>query len=380
VPLPLAVNLNHLLKTNQTPIDSMQFNELVSRLSSDIGSVSVTEVDYGSDPDINGVAAVDEATIHQLSFLESDRLLGKLSQTKASALILPQSLDLQTAATQRGIAWIATHQPRLLFARAISLFYQPFRPVPDIHPTAIIHPTASLGQDIYIGPYVVIQSGVIIGSGVCIHPHVVIYPGVDIGENATLHSGCVIHERTRIGANCVIHSGAVIGAEGFGFVPDASGWFKMEQSGAAVLADRVEVGCNSTVDRPAVGETYVGYNTKIDNLVQIGHNCQLGENCVMAGQSGIAGSSKLGNWVILAGQTGVSNQVTIGDRVTATAKAGIIGDVSAQSIVSGHPAIPHRQWLKNSAIEHRLPELYQIMKQLQSQVNQLQLQLQEKNL
>jgi UDP-3-O-[3-hydroxymyristoyl] glucosamine N-acyltransferase len=165
----------------------------------------------------------------------------------------------------------------------------------------------------------------------------------------------------------VIHSGAVIGAEGFGFVPTSTGWFKMEQSGCTVLEDGVEVGCNSTIDRPAVGETRVARNTKIDNLVQIGHGCQVGQNCALAAQVGMAGGVKVGNRVILAGQVGIANQAKIGDGAIATAKAGIHNDVEPGAIVSGIPAVPHKLFLKASAVYNRLPEMYQTLKQLQRQ-------------
>ena len=140
----------------------------------------------------------------------------------------------------------------------------------------------TVGQYVHLGANVVIQAEVKIGDRVTIHPNVVIYPGVTIGEGTVLHANCTIQERTQIGANCVIHSGATIGAEGFGFVPTKTGWYKMQQSGYTVLEDGVEVGCNSTVDRPAVGETRIGRNTKLDNLVQIGHGCQIGQNCAFA--------------------------------------------------------------------------------------------------
>ena len=180
-----------------------------------------------------------------------------------------------------------------------------------------------------------------------------------------LHANCSIHERTRIGCDCVIHSGCVIGAEGFGFVPTRTGWVKMEQSGCTVLEDNVEVGSNSAIDRPAVGETRVGRNTIIDNLVQIGHGCQIGYGCAIAGQAGIAGGAKIGNRVILAGQSGVANQVTVGDGAIASAKAGIHNDIAAGEIVSGMPAIPHKLYLRVSAIYNRLPEMYQSFRQLQ---------------
>jgi UDP-3-O-[3-hydroxymyristoyl] glucosamine N-acyltransferase len=163
----------------------------------------------------------------------------------------------------------------------------------------------------------------------------------------------------------VIHSGAVIGSEGFGFVPTPTGWFKMEQSGCTVLEDGVEVGCNTTIDRPAVGETRVARNTKIDNLVQIGHGCQIGENCALAAQVGMAGGVKVGNRVILAGQVGIANQAKIGDGAIASAKAGIHNDVEPGAIVSGSPAVAHKLFLKASAIYNRLPEMYQTLKQLQ---------------
>jgi UDP-3-O-[3-hydroxymyristoyl] glucosamine N-acyltransferase len=292
-----------------------------------------------------------------------------VGKTAASDLILPPNETLQAQATERGIAWIATSQPRLVFAQAIALFYKPFRPTPEVHPTAVIHPTAKMGQEVYIGPHVVIQAGVTIGDRVCIHPNVVIYPDVQIGDRTTLHANCVIHERTRIGTDCVIHSGAAIGSEGFGFVPTPEGWLKMEQSGYTVLEDGVEVGCNSAIDRPAVGETRIGRNTKLDNMVHIAHGCQVGEACAMAAQVGVAGGVKVGNRVILAGQVGVANQSKIGDGAIATAQSGIHGDVEPKAIVSGSPAVDNKIYLKASAIYKRLPEMYQAFKQWQRQTS-----------
>jgi UDP-3-O-[3-hydroxymyristoyl] glucosamine N-acyltransferase len=273
--------------------------------------------------------------------------------------------SLQQQAADRGIAWIATSEPRLLFAKAIALFYKPFQPAPEIHSTAVIHPSAQIGERVYIGPHVVIQADVKVGSGVCIYPNVVIYPAAEIGDRTILHANCVIHERAWIGADCVIHSGAAIGSEGFGFVPTPEGWFKMEQSGYTVLEDGVEVGCNSTIDRPAVGETRVARNTKIDNLVHVGHGCTIGQNCALAAQVGLAGGVKVGNQVLLAGQVGISNQAKIGDGAIASAKAGIHSDVEPGTIVTGTPAIPHKLFLKAAAVYNRLPEMYQTLKQLQ---------------
>lgn len=347
----------------------MKFTEILSQLSDLINNHSLT-THPDQDLEITGVAAIDAAHKGHLSYVEGAKFASFINNTAASALILPLDEKLQTQATEKGIAWLATPEPRLLFAQAIALFYRPYQPTPDIHPSAVIHPTAKIGENVYIGAHVVISQNVEIGNSVIIHPNVVVYPDVKIGDRTTLHANCTIQERSQIGAECVIHSGTVIGAEGFGFVPTRTGWLKMEQSGYTVLEDKVEIGCNSAVDRPAVGETRIGKDTKIDNLVQIGHGCQIGSGCAIAGQVGIAGGAKIGNRVILAGQVGITNKVRMGDGSIASAQAGIHSNVAPGEIVSGTPALPHKLYLKVSAIYSRLPDLYQSLKQLKRQLGQ----------
>jgi UDP-3-O-[3-hydroxymyristoyl] glucosamine N-acyltransferase len=344
----------------------MKFQELVTKLGIAASKTSNNSLqqDQSLNPELTGVAAIDQADHNSLSYVEGGKFAAMVGTTKAIALILPLDETLQSQASQRSIAWIATADPRLLFAQAIALFYQPFKPSPGIHPQAVIEPTATVGQDVYIGANVVIQARVSIGDRVTIHPNVVIYPDVAIGNDTILHANCTIHERTQIGAGCVIHSGAVIGAEGFGFVPTATGWYKMEQSGSTVLEDGVEIGCNSAVDRPAVGETRIGRNTKLDNLVQVGHGCRIGQNCALASQVGLAGGAIIGNGVMLGGQVGVANQVKVGDRVIATGQTGITGNVAAGEMVSGMPHIPSRLYRKLFVMYKRLPEMYQMYKEL----------------
>lgn len=346
----------------------MKFSHIVQQLQSLVTTHSLaTHPDL--DPDITAVASLEDAIASQMSYIEGDKFAAMVQKTEATALILPDNATLQHQATERGISWLSTPQPRLTFAYAIKLFYHPFSPTPAIHPSAVIAPSVTLGKDIAIGANVVIQKDAVIGDNVVIHPNVVIYPEVKIGDRTVLHANCTLHERSQIGAGCVIHSGAVIGAEGFGFVPIPEGWFKMEQSGYTVLEDGVEIGCNSAVDRPAVGETRIGKNTKIDNLVHIAHGCKIGQNCAIAGQVGMAGGVIVGNRVILAGQVGIANQAKLGDGVMASAQTGIHNNIAAGEVVSGTPSMSHKVFLKVSAIYKRLPEIYQTLKQLQKQLD-----------
>ena len=337
----------------------MQFQEIVDRL----GDLA-TEYSLQGNPLITGVAPIHEAQSHHLSYIEGAKFASQVSQTGAAALILPQNEILQQQASDRGIPWIATAQPRLLFSRAIALFYQPYRPDPGIHPTAVIAITAHIGKDVYIGAYAVIEKNVVIGDRVALHPQVTIYPDVTIGNNTILYSNCTVQERSQIGQNCVIHSGAVIGSEGFGFVPTATGWEKMEQSGYTVLEDGVEIGCNTCVDRPAVGETRIKANTKLDNLVQIGHGCTVGSNCAIAAQVGLAGGVTVEDGVLLGGQVGVANQVTIGKGTLVTAQSGVTHDIKSGLVVTGTPAYPSQDFRKSYAIFKRLPEIYAQFKKL----------------
>jgi len=343
----------------------MKFSEFVQHLAA---KVSDPVVHLADDPTLTGLSAIEESQPQTLSYIEGAKYAHHLATTTASALILPLNEDLQSKACDRGLAWIAVKDPRVTLAHAIGCFYQPTQPATGIHASAQIHPTVRLAADVAIAANVVIGANVTLGSGVCIHPNVVIYADATIGDRTVLHANCVIHERTQIGADCMIHSGAAIGSEGFGFVPVADGWLKMPQSGYVVLADGVEIGCNTTVDRPALGTTRIGRNTKIDNLVQVAHGSQIGENCAIAAQVGMAGGVKIGNRVILAGQVGIVDHVEIGDGAIATAKAGVHSSIAPGQIVTGIPAISHKLFLKAAAVYNRLPEMYQGLRKLQRQV------------
>lgn len=342
----------------------MKFSELILALGEEIR----LSLDFG-DPEIVGVSTLMEAQPKDLSFLENSKFFTYLTQTKAGALFVNTDPEVLELVQTLRIPHISVSQPRLLFTRAIAIFYPPAPARSGIHPTAVIGKDVELEQDVYVAAHVVIGDRTKVGTGVRIDPNVTIYEDVIIGDRTVLHANCVIHGRSEIGKNCVIHSGAVIGAEGFGFVPSGDGtWTKMQQVGRTILEDGVEVGCNSAIDRGAVGDTRIGKGSKIDNLVQIGHGCRLEENCLMAGQSGLAGGVKLGKNVILAGQAGVANHVKVGDRTVIGAQAGVGQDLEANLQILGAPAIEAKTFMKAAALFKRLPEIYKIVKNLQKHI------------
>jgi UDP-3-O-[3-hydroxymyristoyl] glucosamine N-acyltransferase len=247
----------------------------------------------------------------------------------------------------------------------LELFYQPPQYEAGIHPTAVIDSTAAIGTGAHIGPYVVIDSGVVIGDDAVLLAHVVIYRGARIGHRFFAHSHAQVREYCELGDDVILQNGVVIGADGFGFARDGGkGWHKIVQSGITKLANRVEVQANATVDRASIGETTVGADTKIDNLVQVGHGCKVGEHTMLCSQVGLGGSSHVGSNVILAGQVGVAGHLTIGDGAIATAQTGIPGNVAAGTTVSGYPAIENRQWLRAVAVFNKLPEMAKAIRKL----------------
>ncbi|MCP9772796.1 UDP-3-O-(3-hydroxymyristoyl)glucosamine N-acyltransferase [Synechococcus sp. Tobar12-5m-g] len=342
----------------------MRFSSLLARISAVEAS---SPRHLAGDPELSGAEALDRAGAGQLAFLEAgNALAAALSASAAAALLLPLDDDLQRLATDRGVAWVGLKNPRLGFAEALTALHPPRLRLPGIHPSAVVDPGADVAAEVHVGAHGVIGAGCVVARGCTLHPGVVLYEHVQLGEGCEIHANAVLHPGSRLGVGCVVQSNAVIGAEGFGFVPTATGWVKMPQTGRVVLEDGVEVGCGSTIDRPTVGETRIGSGTKIDNLVHVGHGVVTGKGCALAAQVGIAGGAVLGNGVILAGQVGVANRAVIGDRAIASSKSGIHGEIAAGEVVSGYPAIPNRLWLRCSAVFNKLPELSRSVRQLRA--------------
>ena len=305
-----------------------------------------------ADGEVSSVGSVESAIPGQVTFAVSSKYASLAKGSKATAFIVDDKFPALEKPTLR------TRNPQLAYARAVELLHSVPKEKRGIHPTAVIDPSARIGPNASIGACVVIGAGVEIGEGCILMPQVVIYRGVKIGKNFFAHSHVSIRENCEIGDNVLLHNGVVIGSDGFGFAKDDAGnWYKIPQTGRVVIEDQVEIQANSCVDRASLDETRIGRNTKIDNLVQVAHNCVIAENSMLCAQAGLAGSTEIGKNVILAGQVGVAGHCKIGDGVIATAQSGVPGDVPAGSMVSGYPAIDNRRWLRSVAVFAKLPEL-----------------------
>lgn len=244
--------------------------------------------------------------------------------------------------------------------------YTEMQPKPNgIASTAFIDPTATIGKDVYLGRFVAIGPKAVIGDGCVLHPHATVEAGATIGDNTEMYPGSVVYHGCRVGKNCILHAGCVIGADGFGFEPTPEGYEKIPQIGIAVLEDDVEIGANTCVDRAVMGETIVRRGTKLDNLVQIGHNCEVGSHTVMSAQVGVAGSTKIGQWCMFGGQVGIAGHATIADGTQAGAQSGIPNSVKkpGQQLM-GSPAIEPRTWWKAQAVIKQLPDMWASMNRM----------------
>jgi UDP-3-O-[3-hydroxymyristoyl] glucosamine N-acyltransferase len=319
------------------------------------------------DIEIRGVSGIEDAGPGDLTFFTNPKYATDLRKTRASAVILGERAEAAPCAMLR-----ARH-PYLAFARAVELFADPWRPEPGAHRLACIGQDVDLGAGVSVGPFAVIGDRVRIGAGTVVYPHVTIGRDAVLGDACLVHARVSIRERVRIGHRVTIQDGAVIGSDGFGFAlrPDGS-HHKIPQIGAVVIEDDVEIGANSTIDRPAVGETRIGAGSKIDNLVQVAHGVRLGRNVLLAAQVGVAGSTTIEDSVTLAGQVGVAGHLTLGKGVVATAQSGIPNSVEAGAFISGYPAIPNRDWLRSSVVFRKLPELRQAIADLQRRLAELE--------
>ncbi len=310
---------------------------------------------------ITGVENVSAAVANQLTFIGQKKYVKLWHESSASAAIVKDGLDIQPG-QERAIVRVADAD--LALAQVLKMF-EPEPPTCEagIHSTAVIDSTATIGAAAAIGAGCYIGPGVVIGTGTRLYPNVTVLDDTRIGSGTVIWSGAVIRERCRIGNDCIIHPNVTIGADGFGYrpSPDGRSLVKIPQIGTVEIGDGVEIGAGSCVDRGKFSATSIGDGTKIDNLVQIAHNCKLGRSCVMAGQSGLAGSVTLGDGVMMGGRAIVSDHVTVGAGARIGGNAGVVSDVAPGKTLLGLPADDHRQTLRLWAAQKQLPELIKQM-------------------
>ncbi|MGC1482383.1 MAG: UDP-3-O-(3-hydroxymyristoyl)glucosamine N-acyltransferase [Candidatus Acidiferrum sp.] len=338
----------------------------------DIAQKLGCRLDGPGESPIHGVSGIENAEPGQITFLANRRYFPLLKTTRASAVLVQDGISIERDAGMPRLAALRTPNPYLAFAHAIELFYQAPRYQPGFHPTALIAKSARIGAGAHIGPYCVVEENSQIGRNAVLHSFVTIYQGARIGDDFFAHSHVTVREFCQIGHRVILQNGVVIGGDGLGFAKQNDGtWYKMQQSGPAVLEDDVEVQANACVDRATVGETRIGRGTKLDDLVIVGHASRVGANTMLCGQVGLAGSTKVGDGCILAGQVGTAGHLTVGDGSVITAKSGIPNDVPPHSMYSGYPAVDNRQWLKTVAALNRLPELQKRVRELEAELERL---------
>ncbi|WP_144146484.1 UDP-3-O-(3-hydroxymyristoyl)glucosamine N-acyltransferase [Paraburkholderia sp. BCC1884] len=325
---------------------------------------------------VGSLAPLDQAGPDQLAFLANPKYLSQVETTRAGAVLINAD-DLAKLASRENHNFIVTPNPYAYFARVAQTFIDLAAPkvAAGVHPSATVDPSAQVAGSAVIGPHVTVEAGAVIGENVRLDANVVIGRGTRIGAGSHLYPNVAVYYGCRIGERVIVHAGAVIGSDGFGFAPDFVGdgdartgsWVKIPQVGGVSIADDVEIGANTTIDRGAMADTIIEESVKIDNLVQIGHNCKIGAYTVIAGCAGIAGSTTIGRHCMIGGAVGIAGHVTLADYVIVTAKSGVSKSLLKAGIyTSAFPAVNHADWNKSAALLRNIDKLRDRIKALES--------------
>jgi UDP-3-O-[3-hydroxymyristoyl] glucosamine N-acyltransferase len=331
----------------------------------EIARLAGGEFEGDAERTVRGVKPLDEAGPDDLSFVAEPRYHPYIRSSRAGALLLGREV---AAELPNGMAAVRVEDPRRALTAVLEALYPPRPHVAGVHPTAVVGDGAVVDPSASVGPFAVVGEGAVVGAGAAVGAHTVVGRGARVGAGAVLHPHVTLYDGAAVGARSIVHSGARLGADGFGFVPGAAGLRKVPQVGGCIVGDDVEIGANTTIDRGSVGDTVIGDGTKIDNLVQIGHNCRLGRHVIVVSQVGISGSTRVGDGAVLGGQAGVQGHIEIGAGARIGAQAGVTASVAAGATVSGYPARPHREALRAQAAVFALPKLVERLRALEKAV------------
>ena len=318
---------------------------------------------------VSTFAKIEEGVPGAISFLSNPKYTHYIYDTKSSVVLINEDVELEKPVSATLIRVKNAYE---CVAKLLQ-FYESMKPAKKgIDSLAYISPKAQIDEDVYVGAFAYIGDGVVLGKGSQVYPHTVVCEGVTIGEKCILYPNVTIYQGCKLGNNVTIHAGSVIGADGFGFAPNTGGYDKIPQIGIVVIEDNVEIGANTCVDRSTMGQTVIHQGVKLDNLIQVAHNCEIGENTVMSAQAGMAGSTKIGAWCMVGGQAGFSGHIQVADKTFIGAQCGVIKNTKGdgESLI-GSPAMDPKMFFKAKAIYPKLPDMYRQIAQLQREIEEL---------
>lgn len=333
-----------------------------------IASVIGGKIEGDKDAKVRTFAKIEEGVEGAISFLSNPKYTHYIYDTKSSVVIVNEDVELEGTVAPTLIRVKNAYES---IAQLLQIYEASKPKKTGVSPQAYISPTAKLGKDCYVGPFACIGEGTVIGDGCQIYPHAVVGDNVKMGNGCILYPNTTVYQGCKIGNNVTLHAGSVIGADGFGFAPNADGYDKIPQIGIVTIEDNVEIGANTCVDRSTMGSTVIRNGVKLDNLVQVAHNVEIGENTVMSAQVGIAGSTKVGSWCMFGGQVGIAGHITIGDKTFLGAQSGVPGSLKGGEELIGTPPMNPRNYFKSQAIFRRLPDMYKELEALKKTIEEL---------
>ena len=321
---------------------------------------------------VHTFAKFEEGIPGAISFLSNPKYTHYIYDTQSSIVLVNKDFEPEKEIKATLIKVDNAYES---LAKLLNLYEMSKPKKTGVDPLAYIAPTAKIGENVYIAPFACVGDNAEIGDNTSLHPHATVGSGAKVGSNCILYPHATVYHDCRVGNNCILHAGSVVGADGFGFAPSPEGYEKIPQIGIAILEDNVEIGANTCIDRATMGATIIRKGVKLDNLIQIAHNVEVGSNTVMASQVGVAGSTKIGEWCMLGGQVGVAGHITIGNKVNMGAQSGVHGSIKDGEALIGTPPIGLKNYFKSSAVFKKLPDMYLELNSLKKEIEELKKQL-----